>query len=88
MRYAVPVEHLLLLLRPYAIVLVHEIEERTLWFFEGGIGARFQIAQIRKYALLKLLGILHGPSEGLKSEREASDNVCSRDMKEIIPARR
>lgn len=33
MGYAVPVEDLLFLLGPDAVILVHEIEEWTLWLF-------------------------------------------------------
>ena len=68
MWYAVPVKHFLLLLRSDAIVLVHKVEELALWLLERCIGARLEIAQIREDALLKLLGILHWPSEGLESE--------------------
>lgn len=46
MWHTVPVENLLLLLRPYAIVLIHEVEEGALWLFEGRIGAGLEIAQI------------------------------------------
>ena len=46
MWHAVPIKHLLLLLRSDAVVLVHEIEERALWLLERRISARFEIAQI------------------------------------------
>ena len=55
MWYAVPVEYLLLLLRSDAIVLVHEVQERTFWLLERCIGARLEIAQIRKDALFEFL---------------------------------
>ena len=55
MRYTVPKEDLLLLLSPYAIVFVHEIQERTLRLLEGSIRARLQIAQVGKDAFLELL---------------------------------
>lgn len=86
MRHAVPEEHFLLLLRSYAIILVHEVEERTLGLLKRGIGARLEIAQIRKDALFELLRVLDGSPESLKSEREAADDVCTRDVKEIVPA--
>lgn len=35
---AVPVEHLLLLLRADAAIAVKEVEERGLWLFERGVG--------------------------------------------------
>ena len=85
MRHTVPVEHLLLLLRPNAVVLVQKIQETTFRLFERGICAGLEIAQVRENALLEFLGILHWPPEGLKSEREASDNVRAGNVKEIVP---
>lgn len=46
MWHAVPVEYLLLLLRSDAVVLVHEVEEWTLWLLKRCIGARLEVAQI------------------------------------------
>jgi len=83
--HAVPVEHLLLLLCTDAVVLVKEIEKTTLWFFERCIGARLQIAQIRKDTLLELLRVLDWPAERLKSERKTSDNIRTRNVKEVVP---
>jgi hypothetical protein len=54
MWHAKPIKDLLFLLRSYAIVLVHKVEERALGLFEGCIGARLQVAQIRKYPFLEL----------------------------------
>ena len=68
MRHAVPVEHLLFLLCSDTVVLVKEIKECTLWLLERSVCARLQVAQIREDALLKLLGVLDGPAEGLKPE--------------------
>lgn len=85
MGYAVPVEDLLLLLGANAIVLVEEIQEARLGLLEGGIGARFQIPQIRKDALFEFLGVLDRPSEGLKSERQTPHDVGAGDVKEIVP---
>ena len=68
MRYAVPVEHLLLLLRSNAIVLVHEVEEGALWLLERRIGARLEVAQIREDAFLELFRVLHRSSKGLEAE--------------------
>ena len=68
MRYAVPVEHLLLLLRSNAIVLVHEVEEGAFWLLERRIGARLEVAQIREDAFLELLRVLHRSSKGLEAE--------------------
>ena len=87
MRHAVPVKHLLLLLRSDAIVLVHEVKKWALWLLEGCIGARLEVAQIRKDALLEFFRILHGPSESLESEGEASHDICAGDVKQIVPAR-
>ncbi len=66
MWHAIPIEDLLFLLRSYAVVLVHEVEERALWLLKGCIGARLQVAQIREYPFLELLRVLHRSSEGLK----------------------
>lgn len=87
MWHTVPIEHLLLFLRSYTIVLVHEVEEGALRLLEGGIGARLQVAQIRKDALLEFLRILDWSPESLEPEGEASDNVCTGDVKEIVPAK-
>ena len=87
MRDAVPVEHLLLLLRSDAIVLIHEVEEWALWLLERCIGARLEVAQIREDAFLELLRILHRTSEGLESEGETSHDICTGDMKQVVPAR-
>jgi len=84
--YAVPVEDLLLLLRPDAVVLVEEVQETTLGLFEGGIGARLQVAQIGKDPLLKLLRVLHRPPKRLESERKTSYNIGTGDVKEVVPA--
>ena len=81
MWHAVPIKHLLLLLRSNAIVLVHEVEEWALWLLERSIGARLEVAQIRKNALLKLLRVFYGPSEGLESEGETSHDICAGDVK-------
>ena len=81
----VPVEHLLLLLCANAIVLVHEVQEWTLWLFQRCICARFQVSQIREYAFLKLLRVLDWSPKSLKAEGQAAHNVGTRDVKEIVP---
>lgn len=68
MWHAIPVEDFLLLLRPDTIVLVHKIEERALRLLEGGVGAGFEVPQIREDAFLEFLGVLHRPTEGLKAK--------------------
>jgi hypothetical protein len=81
----IPVKDFLLLLRPNAIVLVQEVKETTLWLFQGGISARFQVSQIRKDTLLEFLRVLHGATKCLESKRKTSDNIRARNVKEIIP---
>lgn len=85
MGHAVPVEHLLLLLRSDAIVLVHEVQERTFRLFQRRIGSGFEIAQVREYAFLEFLRVLHRSPEGLKAKRETPYDICSGDVEEIIP---
>ena len=85
MRYTVPVEDFLLLLRSNAIVLVKEVKERTFRLLQRGIGAGFQVAQVRENALLEFLRVFHGPAEGLESKGETSHDVCSGNVKKIIP---
>lgn len=82
---AVPVKHLLLLLRANAVVLVHEVEERALRFFQRRVGARLEIAQIGKDAFLELLGIFHRSAERLKSEGQASHDVGAGNVEKIVP---
>lgn len=80
MRYAVPVEYFLLLLRPDAIVFVQEIKECALRLFERGIGAGFEIAKIGKDAFFELFGILDRSAKGLEAKCQAADNVCACDV--------
>jgi len=84
-RYTVPVENLLLLLRSNAIVLVKEVKERTFRLLQRGIGTGFQVAQVRENALLEFLRVFHGPAEGLESKGETSYNIGSGNVKEIVP---
>ena len=86
MWHAVPIKDLLLLLCADTVVLVQEIEESALWFFEGGISAALQVSQIGENALLELFRVLDWSPKRLKSERKASDDICSGDVKEIVPA--
>ena len=83
----VPVKDLLLLLCSDAVVLVEKVKESALGFFERGIGAGFQVAKIGKDALLELLGVLDGPAEGLEAEGQASHDVGTGDVKEVVPVR-
>jgi hypothetical protein len=69
-----------------AVVLVKEIKEPALWFFERRIGARLEISQIRKDTLLELFRILHRSPKRLKSEGKTSHNVGTGDVEEIVPA--
>ena len=75
MRYAVPVEDLLLLLGANAVVLVEEVEERAFRLLERGIGAGFEVAQVREDAFLEFLRVLHGSAKGLEAEGQASHDV-------------
>lgn len=77
MRYAVPVEDLLFFLSPDAVVLVEEIEERALGFFERSIGPSLQVPQIGKDTLFEFLRVLDGTSKGLEPECKASNNIGS-----------
>jgi hypothetical protein len=84
--YAVPVKNFLLLLRSNAVVLVKEIKESTLGFFQGGVGARLQVSQVGEDTLLEFLRVLHGSAEGLESKGKAAYNIRARDVKEVVPA--
>jgi hypothetical protein len=52
---AVPVKHLLFLLRANAVVFVQEVQERALGLLEGCIGAGFEISQVGEDTLFKFL---------------------------------
>lgn len=68
MWYAIPVEHLLLLLCANAVILVQEVQEGTLWLLKGCIGARLQVSQVREDAFLELLRVLDRATESLEAE--------------------
>ena len=85
MRNAVPVEDLLLLLSSNAIVLVQEIEERTLGLFQRSICTRFEVSQVGKYAFFKLLGVLHWATKGLEAKGEASNDIGARNVEKVVP---
>lgn len=87
MRNAVPVEDLLLFLRANAVVLVEEIEEGALGFFEGGIGSSLQVSQVGEDTLLELLRVLHGASEGLEAKGQATNDIRTGNVKEVAPVR-
>jgi hypothetical protein len=76
MGHAVPVEDLLLLLGSDTIVLIEKIEERALWFFEGGVCTGLEVTQVRENALLEFFRVLHRAAERMKAERETSDDIC------------
>lgn len=86
--HAVPVKHLLLLLGSDTVVFVQKVEERTLRFFQSRIGASLEVSQIGKDTLLKLLGVFDGATERLKSESEASNDICAGNMEKVAPAAR
>lgn len=85
MRYAVPVEDLLLFLRPNAVVFVHEVKEGALGLLQGRIGARLQVAQVGEYAFLEFLRVLHRPSKGLEAKRQAPYDIRAGDMEQVVP---
>lgn len=77
MRYAVPVEDLLLLLSADAVVLVQEVEEGAFRLFQRSVSARLEVSQVREDALFKLLRVLDRATKCLEAERQASYNVCT-----------
>jgi hypothetical protein len=85
MRYAVPVKHLLLLLRADTVVFVQEIEERALGLLQRGVGAGFEVPQIGENAFFEFLRVLDWATEGLKAEGQASDDVGAGDVKQVVP---
>lgn len=85
MGHAIPIEHFLLLLGADAVVLVKKVEKGALGLLQGGIGPGLEISQIREDSLLELLGVLDRTAKGLEPERQASNNVGTRDVKEIVP---
>ena len=85
MRNTVPVEDLLLLLCPDAVVLVQEVQEGALGLLERGIRTRLEISQVRENTLFKFLGVFNWATESLESERQASDNISTRNVKKVIP---
>lgn len=82
---AVPVKDLLLLLGADTVILVEEVEELALGFFERGVGAGFEVSKVGEDALFKLFGVLDGTAESLESEGQAADNVGTRDVEECVP---
>jgi hypothetical protein len=85
MRHAVPVEDFLLLLRANAVVLVEEVQKRALRLLQRSIGSRFQVAEVREDTLLEFLRILHRSAKGLETEGQATDDVGTRDVEEVVP---
>lgn len=82
---AVPEEDLLLLLCADAIVLVEEVEEGALWFFQGCVVAGLEVTEIREDALFKLFRVLHGATKSVEAESEAANNVRAGDVKKTPP---
>lgn len=85
MRDAIPIENLLLLLCANAVVLVKEIKERALGFFEGGIGAGLEVAQIGEDTFFELLCILDRTAEGLEAESQTAHNVRASYVEKVAP---
>lgn len=86
MRNAVPVEYLLLLLGPNAVVLVEKVEKRAFWLLQWRISARLQIPQVGKDPLFEFFGILHWSTERLKAEWQASYDIGAWYVEKIVPA--
>lgn len=82
---AVPVENLLLFLGPNAVVFVQEIQERALGFFERGIGAGFEVAQVGEDSFFEFLRVLDGATERLEAKGQASYDIGTRDVEEVVP---
>jgi hypothetical protein len=87
MRNAVPVENLLLLLGTDTVVLVQEVQERTLGLLQGRIGPGLEISQVGENSLLEFLGVLNRATKGLESEGEASHDIGSGNVEEVAPRR-
>lgn len=85
MRHAVPVEYLLFLLRPDAVVLVQKVKERTLRLLQRSVGASLKVPQVGEDAFLELLRVFHGSSKRLKPKRQASYNISAGYVEKIIP---
>jgi hypothetical protein len=81
----VPVKDLLLLLCSDAVVLVEKVEEGALWLLQRSVGSRLEISQVGEDALLKLLGVFDRTAKSLESERQASHDICTRNVKKIVP---
>lgn len=77
MRDAIPVEDLLLLLCPDAVVLVEEVEKGALGLFERGIGTGLEVSQVGEDAFLELFRVLDGTTKGCETERQASNDISS-----------
>lgn len=80
MRYTVPIEDLLLLLRTYAVVLVEKVKKWTLWVLQRGITAGFEVSEVRENAFFKFLGVLDRAAKSLEAKCKATHNVGSGDV--------
>jgi hypothetical protein len=81
----VPVKDLLLLLCSDAVVLVEKVEEGALWLLQRSVRSRLEISQVGEDTLLKLLGVFDRTAKSLESEGQASYDICTRNMKKIVP---
>jgi hypothetical protein len=59
-----PVEYFLFLLGSNAVVLVEEVEELGLWFFQRSVCAGLEVAEIGEDAFLEFLCIRNGSTKG------------------------
>ncbi len=86
MRHTVPIEDLLLFLRSNTVVLVHEVEERTLGFLEGRIGPGLEVAQVGEDAFFEFLRILDRAPKSLETKGQTSNDVGTGDVEKVVPA--
>jgi hypothetical protein len=85
---AIPVENLLLFLGPDAVVFVQEIQKRALGFFERGIGAGFEVAQVGEDSFFEFLRVLDGAAKRLEAKGQTPNDIGTRDMEEVAPCSR
>lgn len=83
---AVPVKHLLFLLRSNAVVFVHEIEKGTLGLFKRRIGAGLEVAKVGEDTLLEFFRVLHWSAKCLETKGQAANNIGARDVEKIVPS--
>ena len=76
-----PVKDFLFLLGSNAVVLVEEVEELGLWFFQRSVCAGFEVTEIGEDALFEFLCIRNRATKGEKAVCQGPYNIGSCDMK-------